>query len=72
MEEAQVEVVDGGQELAAGAGLGLPGGGQIDVDPPREEVLGVPGGLSMAEQDQIEHATSVGGPGGKMETTRSG
>ena len=61
----------GGQELAAGPGLGLAGRGQVDVDPAREEVLGVPGGLAVAEQDQIEHVTSVGGSGGKMETTRS-
>ena len=72
VQKAQVEVVDGGQELAAGAGLGLAGGGQVDVDPAGEEVLGVPGGLPVADQDQIEHATSVGGSGGKMETTRSG
>ena len=71
VEEAQVQAVDGGQELAAGPGLGLPGRGQIDVDPPREEVLGVPGGLPMADQDQIEHTSSVGGPGGEMETTSS-
>ena len=68
VQKTQVEVVDGGQELAAGAGLGLPGGGQVDVDPAGEEVLGVPGGLSVADQDQIEHVTSVGGSGGRMET----
>ena len=71
MEDAQVQVVDGGQELAPGPGLGLPGRGQVDVDPPGEEVLGVPGGLPVTDQDQIEHDTSVGGSGGKMETTSS-
>jgi hypothetical protein len=48
-----------------------PARGQVDVDPPGEQVLGVPGGLPVAEQDQIEHVTSVGGSGGKMETTSS-
>ena len=72
MENAQIEIADGGQEFAAGAGLGLPGGGQIDVDPPREEVLGVPGGLSMTDQNQIEHVISVRGPSEMTETTRSG
>lgn len=70
MEDAQVQVIDGGQELATGPGLGLAGGCQIDVDPPGEEVLGVPGGLPMADQDQIEHVASVGGSGGPTETTR--
>ena len=55
MEHAQVQVLLGGQELAAGPGLGLAGRGQVDVDPAREQVLGVPGRLAVAEQHQIEH-----------------
>ena len=71
MEDTQIQVVDSGQQLTAGPGLGLPGRGQVDVDPPGEEVLGVPGGLPVTDQDQIEHVTSVRGSGGKMETTSS-
>ena len=71
VEDAQVQVVHGGQELTTGPGLGLPGRGQVDVDPPGEEVLGIPGGLPVTDQDQIEHLTSVGGSGVTMETTSS-
>ena len=45
----------GRQELAAGPGLGLAGRGQVDVDPAGEQVLGVPRGLAVAEEDQVEH-----------------
>jgi hypothetical protein len=46
----------GGQQVPAGAGLGLSGVGQVHVHPAREEVLGVPGRLAVAEEDEIEHA----------------
>ena len=56
------------QQEAAVAGLFLPGWGQVDIDPAREAVLGVPGGLPVPDQHQVEgpigcirHATIVGG-----------
>ena len=55
VQDPQVQAVGGGQELATGPGLGLAGGGQVDVDPAREEVLGVPGGLAVTEEHQVEH-----------------
>ena len=52
----QVQRLLGGQQLAAGPGLGLAGRGQVHVDPAREQVVGVPGRLAVAEEDQVEHA----------------
>ena len=59
VQDPQVEVHTGplGQELAGGPGLGLPLGGEVDVDPAGEAVLGVPGGLPVAQQDQVEHVS---------------
>ena len=62
VQDAQVQALARRPGAPAGGGLGLAGGGEVDVDPAREQVLGVPGGLAVAEQDQIEHACSVGGP----------
>ena len=57
------------QQEAAVAGLVLPGWGQVDIDPAREAVLGVPGGLAVPDQHQVEgpigcigHETIVGVP----------
>jgi hypothetical protein len=44
-----------GQEPAGGGGLPLALLGEGDVGPPGEEVQLVPGGLSMAEEDQVGH-----------------
>ncbi len=74
VEHPEVEGVVGvraglGQQLPAGAGLGLPSVGQAHVDPAREQVLRVPGGLAVAEEDQVKggrggHASIVGPRGG--------
>ena len=61
VQDPQVEIVGRGQQVAAGPGLDLAGGAQVDVDPPSEQVLRVPGGLAVAQQDQVEHASIVGG-----------
>ncbi len=60
MQDPQVEVGGLCQQLAAGPGLGLAGGAQVDVDPPGEQVLRVPGGLAVAQKDQVEHGPIVG------------
>ena len=59
-----------GQEEPAGlTGLLLALGRQVDVDPSREQAFRVPGGLAMAEEDQIGHATeSSGAPAQPSET----
>ena len=53
------------QQPAPVAGLGLAQLGEVDVDPPREQVLRVPGGLAVAEKDQVEHALIVCDRGGR-------
>ena len=45
----------GGQELPGLPGLGLALLGQVDVVPAGEQVLGVPGGLAVAEEYQLGH-----------------
>ena len=57
MHHPQVEPVPlfGGEQGPGLAGLGLALGREIDVDPPREQVLGVPGGLAVAQEDQVGH-----------------
>ena len=55
MQDAQIEAGLGRQKLTARGGFGLAGLGQIDVDPAGESVLGVPGGLAVAKEDEIKH-----------------
>jgi hypothetical protein len=44
-----------GQQPAALPGLLLTEVGQVDVLPPGEEVLGVPGALAVAQEDEGGH-----------------
>ena len=55
VQHPQVQALLSLEQLAAGPSLGLTGRGQVDVDPAREQVVGVPGRLAVAEQHQIEH-----------------
>ena len=59
VDHTQIEVGVGGQQSAGCPGLLLPLGGEVDVVPPGEEVLGVPERLTVAEEDQLRHAASV-------------
>ena len=62
VQDPQVEVVLGGHQRPGRPGLGLAVGAQLDVDPPGEQVLGVPDRLPVPEQDQVGHGRSVPGP----------
>ena len=56
MDHPQVEPVPrSASRRPAPAGLGLALGGEVDVGPAGEQVLGVPGGLAVANQDQVRH-----------------
>jgi hypothetical protein len=67
--EVEAPVLLGGQEPPGFPGLYLTAPGEVDVDPPSEEALGVPGGLAMAQEDQIRHPTdSSGAPAGASAT----
>ena len=59
MEDPQVQAaVSVGQEPPGRPASASPSG-EVDVDPAGEQVLGVPGGLPVAEEDQVGHAASV-------------
>jgi hypothetical protein len=54
--EAEVEVeAFGGEQLAGQLGLLFALRGQADVPPAGEPVLEIPGGLAVAEQDELGH-----------------
>ena len=56
VDHPQVEIaVSAARRRPGPAGLGLAGRGQVDVGPAGEEVLGVPGGLAVAEEDEVQH-----------------
>jgi hypothetical protein len=59
MQESQVQAGLFGQERAGKACFGFSELGQVDIDPSREEVLCVPGGLPVTEEDEIEHPSMV-------------
>jgi len=56
-EEVEAVGLLGGHQLPRLAGLGLTAEGEVDVDPTGEKALGVPGRLSVAEEDQIGHVS---------------
>jgi len=67
----EVEIRLVGQERAGRPGLGLTLGAQTDVHPTGEQVLGVPGGLAVSQEDQIGHGRSVAGHPGRAQPLRT-
>ncbi len=56
VEQAQVQGCLRRQQLSGPDRLRLSCRGEVDVGPAREEVAGVPLGLAVPEEDQVEHS----------------
>jgi len=59
VQDSQVQVGFGGQELAGASGLGFALGRQIDVVQPVKRFSSFPGRLAVSQENKVRHRTSV-------------